>query len=138
MPKLPRKLKVVLLPIGLLLLIAGVLWLPYKVGVIPEWKLQIVDSDGHPVVGAQVVEEWNNPIEEGITFAEVQKTGANGFVVLPEHRLTNRLAFGVPRFTPSALIMVCTEDQYGDVIWDKKNGPIPSRLELKKGHCPYS
>ena len=137
MVKLSRKLRIALLPIAALLVMVAVLWYPYGAGRVPQWKLQVVDSNARPVIGAQVVEQWTDPIDDGITSVDSRTTDANGFVVFQRHPLRNRLALGTPRFKPAALITVCTADQYGDVVWEEKDGCTPAELQLKKGPCPY-
>jgi hypothetical protein len=46
-----RKLRIALQALGAILLIAVVLFYPYNAGSVPQWKLQIVDQTGKPVVG---------------------------------------------------------------------------------------
>jgi len=89
------------------------------------------------MVGAQVEQQWNDPINDGITSEDSENTDSNGFVVFPKHLLRNRLALGLPRSRPAALITVCTADQYGDAVWDEKDRQMVARLQLKKGPCPY-
>jgi hypothetical protein len=78
MLKLDRKLKIAFFSVALVLLIAGVVWYPYKAGVVPAWKLHIIDSEGRSVTGAQVVEQWNDPIDDGVTREDSSNTDSMG------------------------------------------------------------
>jgi len=137
MARLGRKFKILVLSLALLLLIIAVLWYPYKAGVVPEWKIQVFASDGRSFAGAQVGEQWNDPIDEGITSVDSRNTDSNGFIVFPQRLLRNRLALGSPPFKPAALITVCTANQYGDAVWDEKDRGAVTQLQLKDGACPY-
>lgn len=138
MTKLSRKRKIALLSFVVLLISVAVLWYPYEKGVVPQWKLEVVDSDGRPAVGAPVNEEWDDPLKEGITSVDSRNTDANGFVEFPERLLRNRLALGTSQFRPAALITVCTADQYGEAVWEEQGQQVTGRLRLKKGSCPYA
>jgi hypothetical protein len=137
MARLGRKSRIVLLSLALCMLILAVLWYPYKSGTVPEWKLQVIDSAGRPVVGAQVGEEWNDPVDEGITSVADRRTDSRGFVVFPKHVLHNRLALGAPQFRPAAHISVCARGQFGDALWDEKDQKMATRMELEEGPCPF-
>jgi hypothetical protein len=132
-----RKLKVAMLLLGLALVIVFVLWYPYESGNVPEWKLQVVDQHGKAAVGAQVNQEWLDPIDDGIVDVDSGTTDANGFVLFRKRALHNRLALGVRRSGPSAHVFICWQDQYGDAFWDDKHRLLDTQLVLKKGSCPY-
>jgi len=136
-PRVRKTLKIALTSLSLIILIACVLWYPYKSGAVPEWRIQIIDVEGHPVVGMQVEQEWLDPIDDGITFADSRQTDTQGFVVFPRRPLHNRLAFGRPPFQPSAHIYMCGQGQYGQAFWDAKDKVMVARVELKKGACPF-
>lgn len=91
---------------GLILLIGIMLFTPYPVLGIPEWKLQILDANGRPAAGAEIQQEWINPESEGQTPGATQTVNSDGFVVFAKHRLYNRLA-NLQRFTASAHVYVC-------------------------------
>jgi hypothetical protein len=117
MSKLNKTLRIMLFSVGLILLIVAVLWYPYESGVVPEWKLQVIDSEGHPVVNATAHQEWLDPIDEGITRADSQQTDSQGFAMFPKRVLHSRLALRFPADPSSAHIFVCLQDEYGDVFF---------------------
>jgi hypothetical protein len=137
MPKITKALKLALILLPMTFLIAGVLWYPYRSGDVPEWKIQIVDTDGHPVAGIRANQEWLDPIEDGKTMVDTQQANAQGFVVFPRRPLHNRLAFGAPQYQPSAHVYICGEGQYGQAFWDAKDHGMVTKLELKIGACPF-
>lgn len=126
-----------MLAIVLILLIAGGLWYPYRSGVVPEWRIQVLDADGHPAVGINANEEWLDPLEEGITPLDIRRTDPQGFVVFPRRQLRSRLVFGSPAQQPSAHVYMCGEGQYGQAFWDPKEGVMAIKVELRKGACPF-
>ena len=137
MPRITRTLKLALTLLSVIFLIAGVLWYPYKSGAVPEWRIQIVDTEGHPLVGIRANEEWLEPAEEGITSVDTRQTDTHGLLVFLRPQLHNRIAFGLPPNHPAAHVYVCGEGQYGQAFWDAKDPEMVTRLELKKGPCPF-
>jgi hypothetical protein len=137
MPRIRKTLKIAVTSLLVIILIAGVLWYPYKSGTVPEWRIQVIDFEGRPVVGMQVEQEWLDPIDDGMTFEESSQTDTQGFVVFPRRPLHNRLAFGRPPYQPSAHIYMCGQGQYGQASWDAKHNVMVTRVELKKGACPF-
>ena len=137
MPRITKTLKLALLLLSAIIVFAGVLWFPYRSGAVPEWRIQIIDTDGHPVAGIRANQEWLDPIEEGKTMVDTQQTDTQGFVVFSRRTLHNRLAFGDPPYQPSAHVYVCGEGLYGQAFWDAKDREMVTRLELKKGACPF-
>jgi hypothetical protein len=132
-----KALKLALMLLAVIFLIAGVLWCPYRSGAVPEWRIQIVDTDGHPVAGVRAHEEWLEPFDEGITRVDTRQTDPRGFVMFPRRSLHNRLAFGSPSYPPAAHIFVCGQDQFGQAFWEEKDGEMVSKVELKRGPCPF-
>ncbi len=132
------KLTIAFLVFSLVLPIAAVVqWYPREWGVIPEWKLQLVDEAGHPVVGVNVNQEWYDPIEEGMTLVDIERTDSNGFVVFPRHVLRRQAEQGPPEFQLGAHISACGQGLFGQIIWYERDGQVPVRLQLTKGSCPY-
>jgi hypothetical protein len=91
-------------PSKILLVIAGripltgiVLFIPYRVPGVPEWKLQIQDANGRPAAGVQIEQEWLDPDRDGVAPEITGTSDAYGFVVFPQHQFRNRL---VERLTP--------------------------------------
>jgi hypothetical protein len=65
MLRIMKALKLALVLLSVIFVIAGVLWYPYGSGVVPTWRIQIVDADGHPMAGIRVNQvgsyrRWNN------------------------------------------------------------------------------
>jgi hypothetical protein len=134
-----RKLNIAFLVFALLVLLTAiVLWYPQDAGVIPDWKLQLVDHAGRPVVGVNAIQEWLDPIDEGMTPMDIQRTDSSGFVVFPKHLLHKRLEQGTLRFKPSAHVYVCGQGLFGEVFWEARDGQVPAKLELVKGPCPFA
>lgn len=139
-----RKLRIALLAFGAILLIALVLFCPYNAGSVPEWKLQVVDQTGKPLAGAQVEQEWLDPISEGQTMVESRNTDADGWVLFPKRPIHNQLASGSLKFKPSAHIYMCWQDQsgqvlYGQLFYEGERSELADHLVLAKGTgCPFS
>src|SRR6266849_10425507 len=132
-----RKLKFAMLFLALVLCTVFALWYPYESGTVPEWKLQVVEQNGTAAVGAQVNQEWINPIEDGMVSADSRTADATGMGVFPKRVLHNRLALGTAHSAPSSRLFVCWQDQFGDFDWDGRPEHLAARLVLKKGACPY-
>jgi hypothetical protein len=119
------------------LLLGAAAWYPYPDGEVPEWKLAVIDSSGNPLTKVPAHQEWLDPLDEGITFADSIDTDANGKVVFPPRKLHNRLLSGSSRKHPSAHIFVCWKDEFGDVFWDQQHPDLPIKLVLRKAGCGY-
>lgn len=118
-------------------IIAGaVLLYPYEIAGVPEWRIQILDSNGKPVAGVPVGEGWLDPIDEGNAMGDQKETDATGTVVFPKRILHSRLELGFGGLKRSARIIVCAKDEYGAVYWDG-SGALPGTLNLERGSCPY-
>jgi|SRR5271168_5147248 len=137
-----RSSKILSATAGLILLAGIVLFTPYPVSGVPQWKLQILDANGRPAAGAVIQQEWIDPDSEGEgTPTDTQTSDSNGFVVFPEHRLRNRLANG-KSLTASAHVYICWDQHgqmlYGQLYWSRPD-PLPVALKLEVGPvCPYS
>lgn len=132
-----RKLKIAAVFLVLILITVGVLWYPYKTRGVPAWRVQIVDVSGNPVIHAQVVEEWIDPVDDGIVSSDSRDTDASGFVLFPGRTLRNRLVLGTAGDKPSARVFTCWGDEYGDADWDGLSSQPPTQFRLRKGACPY-
>jgi hypothetical protein len=52
--------------VGAVILFVGlVLFFPYPIKGVPEWRLRIVDQNGQAAIGAQVDQEWIDPDTDG-------------------------------------------------------------------------
>jgi hypothetical protein len=132
-----HRLRLTLLSIFVVLILGVALWFPYQTRGIPEWRLTILDKNGNALVGAPVNQEWINPIEDGIVNTDNQHTDSRGVVTFPHRALRNRLALGFAPAKPSVRVLVCWQDQYGDIDWDGVSPEPPKTLTLKVGSCPY-
>jgi hypothetical protein len=110
---------------------------PYETRGIPEWDMQVVDKDGKPVPRGQVVQEWLNPIEQGIVNSDARETDLSGRVVFPQRILKNRLLFGLAPDKPSSHVFICWHGQFADVNWDGVSKEPPAVIQLEEGNCPY-
>jgi hypothetical protein len=137
MLRIMKALKLLLVLLSVIFVIAGVLWYPYGSGVVPTWRIQIIDADGHPMAGIRVNQEWLDPIDDGITSVDTRQTDMQGFVVFPKRSLHNRLALGNPRYRPGAHIFMCGHEQFGQAFWEEKDLEMVGTVELKRGPCPF-
>src|SRR5277367_4398856 len=110
--------------VAIMLFCILVLFFPYSIKGVPEWKLRIVDQNGQPAVGAQVEQEWIDPGTEGEeTPMDIKVAGPDGVVVFPARRLHNRLANLTSKpFAASTHVYSCWNGQHGQIFWD---GPAP-------------
>lgn len=133
-----------MLVLGAVLLIALVLFYPYIAESIPEWRVRIVDQTGKPIVGAQVEEEWFDPVDEGPAMLESRNTGLDGWVLFPKRPIHNRLANGSLKFKPSAHIYMCWQDPsgqvlYGQSFYEGNRSELAGQLVATKGPvCPFA
>jgi hypothetical protein len=132
-----RGLRVAFLSIAVVLILGVALWCPYQTRGVPEWRLTILDKNGNALVGAPVNQEWINPIEDGIVNTDNQRTDSRGVVTFPSRILRNRLALGLAPAKPNVRVLVCWQDQYGNIDWDDVSSEPPKTLTLKVGTCPY-
>jgi len=132
-----KKLRIAILLLGLAPCTAFALWYPYESGAVPEWKLQVVDPGGNPVVGAQVTQEWIHPIEGAMLGSDSRTTDLSGVVLFPKRVPHNRLALGTAHAAPNSRLVVCWQEEFGDLDWDGDPSHLSSKLVLKKGACPY-
>ena len=129
------------LKIGLAVVLAGmvagaVLLYPYETSGVPEWRIQVLDSTGKPMVGVPVNEGWLDPIDEGNASGDQEETDATGTVIFRKRILHSRLEFKFRGAKASARILVCAKDEYGALYWDGAEA-LPRTLTLQRGSCPY-
>src|SRR5262245_31067596 len=69
-----------------ILLIAGLLLvlLPWRVQIVPAWKLRVIDEQGKPIPSLAVSENWIDPNLTFLWLEEDFKTNEDGFVNFPE------------------------------------------------------
>lgn len=131
-----RAFKIDVLVLLAIILSGATLLYPYKVSGVPEWRLQILDSGGRPMVGVPVTQEWLDPIDEGNSSGNQRQTDAAGTVVFPKRILHSRLELGFRGVKQRARVLVCWKDEYGTVDWDG-SGALSGTLNLQRGPCPY-
>jgi hypothetical protein len=123
--------------VAIMLFCVLVLFFPYSIKGVPEWRLKIVDQNGQPAVGAQVAQEWIDPDREGEgNPMDIKVSGPDGLVVFPAHRVHDRLS-NLKRLTASTHAYTCWNGQYGDISWYGGTQLLPTVLRLKAGSvCP--
>jgi hypothetical protein len=143
-----RKPKIGLLVLGTVFLIAVVLFFPYNAGSVPEWKLRVVETSGKPIAGAQVKQQWLDPINERRIILDSRITDADGWVLFPKRSFHDRLILRYwPKphiYWPNAHIYACWKGQsdqvlFGELFYEDWNSEIASQLVVRDGllACRY-
>jgi hypothetical protein len=132
--------------VAAIVLLAGVFY-SHSAAAIPEWRIQVIDEKGMPMVGVDVHQEWNNLEADGITSADARKTDTEGWVVLPTRRIRDSGALRIQDYFSarqkgrksllSTHAFVCWQGQTGELRWDDLLREPPRRLQLHKGSCGY-
>ena len=123
--------------IGVLLIAAVILFVPYKSTISPEWQIHVVDGWGKPISGLRVAEEWSyfgidfNPMMD---FANTDSTGQVSF---PRCTIWASLASrslnpqgASERLGPSVRVLACDEDHFmqGEFFWDGNRFQVEGML----------
>ncbi|MCU1316943.1 MAG: hypothetical protein JWN63_2265 [Candidatus Acidoferrum typicum] len=118
--------------LGLVLAVLA-LWNPHASGSVPEWKLQIMDQSGKLAVGAQVSQQWIDPIDDGIVSVDSRTTDAHGFVLFRRACSATVLRLGLltPHRVPGCLS--AGRINLRILIWDGQPSHLAAQLVLKKG-----
>ncbi|MGC2526226.1 MAG: hypothetical protein WA639_00660 [Candidatus Acidiferrum sp.] len=114
----------------------AVLFYPYEIPGVPEWRLQILDSGGNAMAGVPVNEDWLDPVDEGNSSGDQRQTDSTGTVLFPKRVLHNQLEFGFLGVKAHARIQVCAKGEFGSIYWEG-SAPLPKTLKLQNGSCPY-
>lgn len=131
--------KRVVLLIGVTL--AGLLFFPTQIIVVPPWTVEVVDETGKPVEGIRVRQVWKHYSIESDSHEETTVTGKDGKVSFPERRIrataitrilgpvSNVLLAGVhASFGPSSWIIVFGKDGLEGFEKYIPGEPLPSRI----------
>ncbi len=89
----------------LLIIIALILFFPYKTTIVPEWKIRAVDNQGEPIPHARFRQSWDN-YSYDISGMEFFEGDDNGYVVLPERAFYAPLIYRIPRSTLAYLLLL--------------------------------
>lgn len=69
---------------GVLICVSIILLFPWKSRIVPSWRIQVVDEQGHPIKNLAVSQNWVNPNFQMLWLEEDFSSDENGFVTLPE------------------------------------------------------
>jgi hypothetical protein len=73
------------------LVVCGVIlllqFISYESITVPEWKIQVVDTQGNPLIGVNVYQTWKHySFEPSNDFnRDIRVTDQNGYVSFPQH-----------------------------------------------------
>jgi hypothetical protein len=114
---------------GVLFLLLILLLFPFKMPIVPRWRLRVVDDAGVLVRQIKVTEHWQHYLVESEGHEEVRQTDESGRVDFPErsvrasivsriiHRLTGFASQGMKAKTePYASIVVWGNRDYETVV----------------------
>lgn len=120
-----------------------------KKGVVPAWRIQIVDESGKPIKGARVRQSWmDNAVEENYHDADAISDD-NGYVSFPQRKVkkgnpisrtigkVKNVAQTGPHasFGISVFIMAWTNELEGNVDYDPDK-PLPTQLIMHPRFVP--
>ncbi len=129
-----------------LVLVACLLFYPFKINVVPVWRVQVVDTSGSPVANMPVGQDWRHYSFEQESHWEESITDENGFVTFPERvlrasvcrRLINLRPANLPGFPhggsgPHSFILVLAGPDYqNDFATYTGSQPPPARVILRR------
>lgn len=129
-----------------LVFVACVLFYPFKITVVPVWRVQVVDTSGTAVEDMPVGQDWRHYSFEQESHWDESITDENGFVTFPERvlrasvgrRLINLRPANLPGFPhagsgPHSFILVLAGPDYlNDSATYKGGQPPPSRVILRR------
>ena len=129
-----------------LIFVACVLFYPFKVTVVPVWRVQVVDTSGSPVANMPVGQDWRHYSLEQESHWDELITDENGYVTFPERvlrasvgrRLINLRLANLPGFPhagwgPHSFILVLAGPDYqNDFASYNGSHPPPSRVILRR------
>lgn len=128
-----------------LLCFSLVLCFPFKITVLPEWKVKVVDADGRQVAGAKVNQSWNH-FTLGFDGGVERWTNADGYVVLPEQTIRasilRRIVFSILAAIPipwshasagfRASVWAVIKDNSSEIIDINLQKPLPEEIALRR------
>jgi len=69
---------------GAVICVSIILLFPWKSQIVPSWRIQVVDEQGHPIRNLAVSQKWVNPNFQMLWLEEDFRSDENGFVTFPE------------------------------------------------------
>jgi hypothetical protein len=90
--------------------------IPFPTGVVPEWKLRVLDRDGNPISGERVRETWQHYSLEGDGHEDERLTDQNGYVVFPARKIWSPLLWRIVS-TGSAAVSTLFHGGMGVHAW---------------------
>jgi hypothetical protein len=142
------------IPLIAVILLACLLpFVPYRSTTSPEWLIQVVDTNGKPVPGLWVRQEWSYFGIDVAPYVESRQTDSQGRVVFPPRviwaSLSSRLLNpqgASEKPGPSVWIEACDDRSLmGEFFWDGNRfalrGPLTqtTRIVVKPAqHCTFT
>ena len=130
---------------ALLVFVASLLLYPFKVTVVPVWRVQVVDTSGSPVSNMLVGQDWRHYSIEREGHWDESITDEDGYVAFPERvlraSLCRRLIGGVANAPwlphsgsgPHSFILVLAGPDYlNDAALYNGSEPPSSRVVLRR------
>ena len=123
-------------------------WIPFSTVVVPEWKVQIVDTSNSPCVKQTAHQFWSHYSLFDDTNSEYRKSNSEGYVVFPERTIARNLIQRVVYPVASYTLLIVTA--HADVgisayvgasepvnagVWGLKydrTEPLPEKLIIKR------
>ena len=128
----------------LILLSAFVVLYPFKVTVVPSWRIQVVDTSGNPVPNMGIRQEWQHYSIEKDGHWEDSITDENGYATFPERTarasLLQRMFIALTNApwvlhaswgSHSYIIVLAGPDYLNDAASFNGTGSPPSRVVLR-------
>ena len=152
-PRMAPELKRLLWIVLSAMLVLGLLVYPFERRVVPEWSVQVVDENDHPVAGIGVQQEWGQFGPKHMIWADAQVSGVDGWVEFPERVVQMRLGPAALKYfltsglqppdgkdqqIPAARLFVCQQGKSGEISWERGEGAPQGRLVVHRGFCQYS
>ena len=131
---------------GALVFVAFLLIYPFKVTVVPVWKIQVIDTSGRPVSNMPVGQDWRHYSIEEESHWDESITDDDGYVTFPERVITasvgrrlisvrpaNLPGFPHAGWGPHSFILVLAGPDYlNDSAWYNGNQAPPARVILRR------
>jgi hypothetical protein len=110
------------------LIVLALLFCPYKSTTAPQWRLEVVDENGKPISGLQVLEEWEYFDLDVAPWMDYRYTDNRGQVVFPRRvtwaSLATRILMVIDTHGsfvgPSLFFQACDDRSLheGKLFWD--------------------
>ena len=121
---------------GVLIFLLALFLFPFKMTIVPRWRLRVVDDGGTLVRNIRVTEHWQHYLVESEGHEEVQQTNESGQVDFPERTvrasIASRAMAKVRRFGSSG--MPARSDPYASVVvWGNREYEIVVAVYTPEG-----